>query len=438
MNPQVKNYAIVTAAYWSFMLTDGALRMLTLLYFHHLGYSAVTLAFLFLFYEFFGIVTNLFGGWLAHRFGLKSTLISGLILQVGAIFMLSMLSESWQVMYAIPYVMAAQALSGIAKDLTKMSSKTAIKYLIPTDKPTDEPTDDSISAENTQRQKLFKWVAILTGSKNAIKGAGFFVGGFLLATLGFQQALWSMAGLIALVLIGSLALLSGDIGQAKVKSKLKGVLDQNPAIKILSAARVFLFGARDIWFVVAIPIFLTTAFEWDYSTVGAFMAVWVIVYGFVQAIAPALFHFREKGHAPTGRTATKLALLLFGSMLAIVICFLLQLELKLTITIGLYVFGAIFAINSSVHSFLVLDYADGDKAAVNVGFYYMANAAGRLVGTLLSGTLYHVGTLMAAKENATGAASNAAYGGVSYCLMGAALFLLLSTVICTRLPKSAI
>jgi len=402
----LRNYAIVTGAYWSFMLTDGALRMLTLLYFHGLGYSPVTLAFLFLFYEFFGIVTNLFGGWLAHRSGLKTTLVVGLGLQVVALFLLSMMQVDWGAMVAVPFVMAVQALSGIAKDLTKMSSKTAVKFLVPKD----------------QSASLFKWVSVLTGSKNAIKGGGFFVGGWLLQVFGFQQALWVLAGVIVLAFIGARFFLPREIGKAKSTSpsnKLSAIFEQSREIKILSAARVFLFGARDIWFVVAVPIFLTTAFDWSFSEVGGFMAVWVMLYGGVQSVAPALLKKRNQGKAPGGKMARELTVSLCVCMAVIAGLFYVGVALEWVVVVGLYLFGALFALNSSVHSFLVLDYADDDKAAVNVGFYYMANAGGRLLGTLLSGLLFQV-------------------GGVGICLIGSAVFLLVSSLISWKLPQQRV
>ncbi len=399
MNP-LRSYIIVTLSYWLFMLTDGALRMLVLLYFHQLGYEALTLAFLFLLYEFFGIVTNLFGGWLGSRCGLKITLVLGLVLQVFAMMMLSFMSESWAPVIAIPFVMAAQALSGIAKDLTKMSSKTAIKFLIPAD----------------QQQSLFKWVSLLTGSKNAIKGIGFFFGGFLLQLIGFQYALWSMSCLIGLAFICAALLLPTEIGQAKTKNKLASLFTQGRNINILSSARVFLFGARDIWFVVGLPIFLESVFAWSFTEIGVFMALWVIAYGVVQSLCPLLIRLRTRGVAPDGRIALELSVLLLLSMATMCALYLLGVNPEYAIVIGLYIFGAIFALNSSVHSFLILDYADGDKAAINVGYYYMANAAGRLIGTLLSGLLYQ-------------------YGGLEACLIGSVSFLLVTMLISMGLPK---
>lgn len=400
MTNALKNYITVTAAYWGFMLTDGALRMLVLLYFHDKGYSPIKLAFLFLLYEFFGIVTNLFGGWLANRFGLKTTLIYGLLLQVGAMLMLSGLDTSWPELMALCYVMGAQALSGIAKDLTKMSSKTAIKFLIPKD----------------QGSQLFKWIAILTGSKNAIKGLGFFVGGFLLQHVGFIHTLWAMAIGISLLLIYSYISLPKEIGKAKTKNKLSSIFSQSCEINYLSSARVFLFGARDVWFVVGIPIFLHGVMGWSSSEVGSFMAIWVIAYGFVQASSPKLLkRFSDHAH-PNAKTALQLVSVLTLITGAISLGLLLKIESTWLILGGLYIFGAAFAFNSSVHSFLIIDYAHDDRAAINVGFYYMANAAGRLLGTLMSGLLYH-------------------FQGLPACLIGSTLFLIACTYFTAKLNK---
>lgn len=401
MTSAVRNYAIVTGAYWSFMLTDGALRMLVLLYFHELGYTPVQLAFLFLLYEFFGIVTNLVGGWLANRFGLKMTLVSGLSLQAGALFILSYMNPEWDKSFAVPFVMGVQALSGIAKDLTKMSSKTAIKFLVPED----------------QGTKLFKWVAILTGSKNAIKGAGFFVGGALLQTIGFKSSLMAMGASLIVIFLLSMFLLPREIGQASSKNKLKSIFSQSRNINILSSARVFLFGARDIWFVVAVPVFMTTSLGWNFSQVGGFMAVWVIIYGAVQAYSPIIIKKRTKGEKPDGKIALELAVVLTIVMTALTILLNSGWHPQLSVIIGLYFFGAVFAVNSSVHSFLIIDYADGDKAAINVGFYYMANALGRLVGTLLSGILFQA-------------------GGVISCLVGSVIFLIITSAMSIYLPKN--
>jgi MFS family permease len=359
----LRNYVLVTASYWGFTLTDGALRMLVLLHFHKLGYTPVNLAFLFLLYEFFGILTNLFGGWIGSRFGLRLTLFAGLAIQVVALLMLSFVNNAWVAWLSVAYVMAAQALSGIAKDLTKMSSKSAIKLLVP------EGNDSA----------LFKWVAILTGSKNALKGLGFLVGGVLLGWLGFAGALWAMAGALGLVLAGSMLSLKQDMGKSKAKVKFKQLFSKSPEINMLSLARFFLFGSRDVWFVVGLPVFLYDALGWSFTGVGGFMAAWVIGYGFVQAAA-------AKGAQVWGFI---LALVSAGIAIA------LEFNFHPTVAVlgGLALFAVAFAVNSSIHSYLILAYTDSDKVALNVGFYYMANACGRLVGTLLSGVMYLVAGL---------------------------------------------
>ncbi|ERP31382.1 organoarsenical effux MFS transporter ArsJ [Chitinivibrio alkaliphilus] len=397
----IKSYAVVTGAYWSFMLTDGAIRMLILLYFHRLGYSPVTLAFLFLLYEFFGMLTNLFGGWFGQKYGLKAPLIWGLSIQPVALIGLSFLNHDWPAAVAIPFVMTMQSLSGIAKDLTKMSSKTAIKYLIPQQK----------------NALLFKWVAVLTGSKNAVKGAGFFVGGFLLQYFGFSNALIILALLILVSLGGSLLFLPPRIGAPAQPKPFQGLFRQQKNIKILSAARVFLFAARDIWFVVAIPIYFSRTLGWTHSQVGTFMAVWVIIYGGVQAGAPALLGRKTK-RAPGKTTTMTISCILTAVMGAITLLFHTVPHPEIIIIAGLFLFGAAFAVNSSVHSYLVLAFAHGDTAATNVGFYYMANAGGRLTGTFLSGILFQ-------------------WGGVSAALAGSTVFLIITTAITGILPDSS-
>ncbi len=374
----LRNYALVTGAYWGFTLTDGALRMLVLLHFHDLGYSAVQIAFLFLLYEFFGVVTNLVGGWIGSHLGLKVTLFAGLALQVIALGALGLLDPHWTPFFSVCYVMGLQALSGIAKDLTKMSSKSAIKVLVPSD------------ADSA----LFKWVAILTGSKNALKGAGFFLGGLLLATVGFRGALWLMAAGLLLVLLATLFSLPREIGMAKKKTKFSAIFSKSRDINLLSAARLFLFGSRDIWFVVGLPVFLSASLNWSHTEVGGFLALWVIGYGGVQALAPKLLKSSLRGGTPRGGTASVGAFALAGLTVLLAIGVALELPPWLTVVAGLALFGLIFAVNSSVHSYLILAYTEADQAALNVGFYYMANAAGRLVGTLLSGIVFQMAGLV--------------------------------------------
>lgn len=376
---KLRNYSLVTAVYWGFTLTDGALRMLVLLHFHKLGYSPIQLAFLFLFYEFFGIVTNLVGGWVGARLGLAVTLWAGTALQIVALLILVKLDPSWSVTVSTAFVMAAQALSGVAKDLTKMSAKSAIKFLVPGD----------------QQSSLFKWVALLTGSKNALKGVGFFLGGLLLAVMGFNPSLIAMAVGLGVILLGSIVMLPREIGKAKTQKTFAALFAKSRDINVLSAARFFLFGARDIWFVVGVPIFLATSLGWSFTQVGSFLAMWIIGYGIVQSAAPALISRWTAGNAPTGRAAMVLAFALAGSMALIPLGLLSGMNASLTVLVGLSIFGMVFAINSSVHSYLVLAYSHGDEVATNVGFYYMANAGGRLLGTLLSGVVYQLGGLEA-------------------------------------------
>jgi predicted MFS family arabinose efflux permease len=396
----IRNYALVTAAYWAFTLTDGALRMLVLLHFHELGYSPVELAFLFLFYELFGVVTNLVGGFIAAHMGLRVTLLSGLALQVVALGMLSFVDPGWAKLASVAYVMAAQALSGIAKDLTKMSSKSAIKVLVPED----------------QSSTLFKWVAVLTGSKNALKGAGFFLGGLLLGALGFTRSLWAMAAALIVILLGSWLSLPREMGKARGKNKLAQLLSKKREVNLLSAARFFLFGTRDIWFVVGVPVFLSLTMGWSFTRVGSFLALWTIGYGVVQSLAPAVIGHFTGGRAPESRAAQILAFLLAAVMAGAALALSLGASPTPVILGGLGLFGLVFALNSSVHSYLILAYSDGDKVAMNVGFYYMANAGGRLAGTLISGLAFQ-------------------RGGLPGCLWASVVFALLTGAVSLLLPR---
>ena len=365
MTLDLRNYLTVTGGYWAFTLTDGAIRMLVVLYFHQLGYSPFQVAMLFLFYELFGVVTNLVGGWLAARLGLNVTMHIGMVMQIAALAML--MPTAW---LTVPYVMFAQALSGIAKDLNKMSAKASVKTLVP--KGADA--------------KLFKWVAVLTGSKNALKGAGFFLGALLLQAVGFQMALLVLALGLFVVTIMMLLLLPDDLGKSKDKPKFTQVFSNNAAINWLSAARFFLFGARDVWFVVAVPVFMASVLGWSFMQVGTFMAAWVVGYGVVQASAPSLLGMRQ--HAPDARAAQRWAFILVLIPAGIALALGQGWDAGTVLVVGLLVFGAVFAINSALHSYLILAYADHDKVALKVGFYYMANAGGRLAGTVLSGWSY--------------------------------------------------
>jgi MFS family permease len=367
----LRNYALVTGAYWTDTLVDGATRTLVLFYFDRLGYTPLQVASLFVLYEVAGIVTNLVGGFLAARWGLKVTLFMGLAVQIVALAMLGFAPAS---LLVVAYVMASQALSGVAKDLTKMSSKSAVKLVVP---------DGDESA-------LYRWVAVLTGSKNALKGVGFFLGGLLLTITDFQTALLILAGMTLVALVVTARLMHGQLGKPDRAAKFRQMFSNNRAVNVLAAARIFLFAARDVWFVVGLPFFLYSVLGWSFWQVGTLLAVWVIGYGAVQAAAPRLVRRRADGAArePDGRTALSLALVLALCPAAIAIALGAHVNGTATIIVGLIPFGVVFAMNSAVHSYLILAYSDNDKVAMNVGFYYMANAGGRLLGTVLSGVMY--------------------------------------------------
>ena len=372
MSSELRNYLIVTASYWGFTLVDGALRMLVLFHFFKLGYSPFALAFLFMLYEFAGIVSNLVGGWLATRLGIPRMLATGQILQIAGLLMLSALDPQWVAAVSVAWVVAAQGIAGVAKDLTKTASKSAIK------------------AVSTQGNAgLFSLVAWFTGSKNSVKGIGFFFGGLLLEFLGFKLALWLMAALIGLVLVAGLVLLPRQLGKAKASKTVRELFGKSRGVNLLAAARVFLFGARDLWFVVGLPVFLYAA-GWTFIQVGTFLAAWTICYGIVQAFAPRLVTRSTDGlssEVPSARVWS-FALAIIPLALALALATPGVPRTDLVVTIGLALFGLLFAVNSSLHSYLILAYAGSEKAAEDVGFYYAANATGRLAGTLLSGLLY--------------------------------------------------
>ena len=397
MTAALKNYLVVTVGYWAFTITDGAIRMLVVLYFHMLGYSPFEVAMLFLFYEFFGIVTNLVGGWLGSRIGLNLTMHIGMVMQMIALAML-MVPESW---LSVVYVMAAQALSGIAKDLNKMSAKASVKTLLP---------------QHENESKLFRWIAVLTGSKNALKGAGFFIGALLLQTLEFRGALAVLSGSLLLVLIATMLLLPSGLGKSKSKAKFTQVFSKAPAINWLSAARFFLFGARDVWFVVALPVYLYSVFNWSFMQVGSYLALWIIGYGFIQASAPKLLRYSHQGKGPDGNTAKIWAFILALIPAFIAIALSYDVQPQLTLVMGLIIFGAIFAINSAVHSYLIVAWSDKDKVSMNVGFYYMANAGGRLTGTVLSGLIYQT-------------------QGLTGCLWWSSVFVIMAALLSIKLPR---
>ena len=334
---------------------------------------------------------------LAARFGLRFTLRSGTLLQIAALLMLIPVADSWPKALSVVYVMAAQALSGIAKDLNKMSAKGAIKAVLAASQSRSHAsTVNSTAAASTDESddtRLFRWVAILTGSKNALKGVGFFLGGVLLAAFGFNGAVGLMAAGLALALLLSLVL-PADLGRMKSKPGFSSLFSRSEGINVLSLARFFLFGARDVWFVVALPVFLEASLGWRFWEVGAFMGLWVIGYGLVQASTPALRRAWGQDGPPGPRAVSFWAAVLSAIPALIALSLMRQVgHPGLAVVIGLAAFGVVFAINSAIHSAMVLLYSDGEGVSLNVGFYYMANAGGRLLGTLLSGALFLVGGL---------------------------------------------
>jgi len=399
MATSARNYLVVTASYWGFTLVDGALRMLVLLHFFKLGYSPFTLAFLFLLYEFAGIVANLAGGWLATRFGIPRMLMTGQVLQIASLLLLSALDPAWTAIVSIAWVVAAQGIAGLAKDFTKTASKSAIK-----------------ATAGDGAGRLFRWVAWFTGSKNAMKGIGFFLGGLLLDAVGFRPALWLMAGLLLVVLVAGLVLLPRELGKAKASKSMRELFAKSAGVNLLAAARIFLFGARDVWFVVGLPVFLYAS-GWRFVEVGAFLAAWTIAYGGLQAIAPALVPRSADGLSREVPGARLWAGLLLAVPLAIALVLNSPLDLRpdLVVVVGLAIFALPFAVSSSLHSYLILAYAGSEKAAEDVGFYYAANACGRLAGTLLSGLFYQ-------------------WGGIGFCLGGSAVMLLACWIITFLLP----
>lgn len=397
-----RNYAIVTAAYWGFTLTDGALRMLVLLHFYRLGYSPFTLAFLFLLYEAAGVLANLVGGWLATRYGITRMLTVGLVTQIIGFTLLSQLDPGWSAAMSVAWVVLAQGICGVAKDLTKTASKSAIKVT-------------AAEAKEQGASQLFQWVAWFTGSKNAMKGVGFFLGGLLLQALGFQHALWAMAALLALVLVGVVTSLPQMMGKSRASKSAKELFAKNAGINALAAARVVLFGARDVWFVVGVPVFLYSQ-GWTFTMVGGFLAAWTIGYGLVQAMAPQLVKRSPDGLSTEVPAARLWSALLTLVPIALAVAVALQVpQLQWVVVGGLGLFGFAFAVNSSIHSYLILAYAGSEKAAEDVGFYYAANALGRFGGTLLSGLLYQ-------------------WGGLLYALIGSAVMLLICWLVTLTLP----
>lgn len=354
---------LVTLCYCTFMLSDGALRMMVLLHLHDHGQTPFTLALLLLPYEAAGVVTNLLGGWLGGRFGQKPVLLTGLALQVAACLLLAV-DAAW---LTLPYVMATQVLSGIAKDLAKNAAKSYVRVLAPA----------------APAGPLFRLIAGMTGSKNAMKGLGFFAGGALLASAGFRGTNLALAVLLLGMLLVAAHTLPGTAPRAR--PALAAVLVQTAPVHWLALARLFLFGSRDAWFAVALPLFLSAAWGLGSGAVGGVLALCVMGYGAVQAVAPRLVRVRDLGGGTRVAAATTLGLL---APLALTAYALQGAQPNGWVLGGLLLYGGLFAVTSSLHSWLVVAMAGAERTAERVGFYYAANALGRLTGTLASGWLF--------------------------------------------------
>jgi hypothetical protein len=208
------------------------------------------------------------------------------------------------------------------------------------------------------------------------------------------------------------------MGRAKASKTAKELFAKSRGVNLLAAARVFLFGARDVWFVVGLPVFLYAA-GWSFTMVGGFLALWTIGYGLVQAAAPGLVRRSADGLSAEVPAARHWSLALLGATLAIVLLLAAGIgRPDVVVVLGLALFGFVFAVNSSVHSYLVLAYAGSGKAAEDVGFYYAANATGRFAGTLLSGLLFQ-------------------WGGLEACLWGSAAMLAMCWAATLALPRQA-
>lgn len=403
-------YLIIAAAYLLFTITDGALRMLILFFAYTQGFSPLEIAIMFVLYECCGIVTNLLAGVVGSRIGLKYVLLVGLFLQLvsfAGLFGMHFLMQVFENRYFyVTYIALVQALSGIAKDSIKMSGKSLTK----------------LSTKENAHSLLFKLVAFLTGAKNGMKGVGYFLGTLTLNVVGF---LWSLVILAILIVAAfpGIYFLDKELGRSKSKLDFRQIFCKGWNVNFLSAARFFLFGSRDLWFEIALPLFLRGVLKWPYVSVGIFMAVWIIAYGAMQSFTPQIVLKPLKCCFPP----TSKVLIPWNAVLTVlifVIAIALELVFRLTsassneqyygltvvIIIGLIIFALLFAINSAIHSYLILIYTNKDKVAMNVGFYYMANAGGRMIGTLISGIVYN-------------------YIGLAACIWISGAFLVISTIL---------
>lgn len=416
-----------------FTITDGAIRIIVLLYANQIGLSPLDIAVLFTLYELMGVVTNLFGGVFASRFGLKASMFLSLFLQLLGLVLvvlvepifgdlehlamklpsnLTCLASTRTVIEegnmgkraeVIVYITFCQALSGVAKDFMKISCKTIPKLV--TKKDADEESS------------LFKLYSIVTGLKNSFKGFGFIFGALLTNFLGFEIAVYVLVGIVVVIVPAVVWGIDKDAGKAREFPGFNLKIFKKPwNINVLSLARFFLFGSRDVWFEVAAPLFFRNIIGWTEFEVGLFIGGYVIVYGYFQTATAKIYKAKNKDAKKTSwrpsclrgvppvqhiggwAVACAAEILLLG----IVLHFLYQeyigqecaaqygAAIAGVLIVGFYAFGVIFAVNSAIHSYFIGLFSGGDKASMDIGFYYMANAMGRLVGTILSGYVYEV------------------------------------------------
>lgn len=379
----LKPFVVISSSYLLFTITDGGVRTIVLFNAFERDFTAFQVSLMFVLYELAGVVTNFLAGIAGARWGLRSTLLAGLCLQVVGIGMLFGWQKSFTKTEAIIFVTVAQMLSGIAKDLVKLGGKAVTKLVTPEGK----------------EGRLFKMVSMITGLKNSLKGVGMFIGAALVQVTYFG-ALGTMLGIVLLAVPWAVLSLESDLGRMRRENiTLSSIFKKNHNVNFLSAARFFLFASRDAWFEVPLPFYLRSpeGFGWERAAAGAFLGGWVIMYGQVQSWTPQLFSkpLRQfpanKYHATLWVAILLVIPALLGSVMQFSDVFqsgTSQAAKIAIVVVALVAFAVVFAVNSSIHSYLVVKYSEGDKVAMNVGFYYMSNAAGRLIGTLVGGALF--------------------------------------------------
>ncbi|CAM9245362.1 unnamed protein product [Scytosiphon promiscuus] len=419
----MRNLYTAAMSYNGYTVTDGALRLIVLLHAADLGFNAIEIAFMFSAYEVAGVFTNLFGGVAGSKYGLRCTLLTSLTLQIACLAALTQtepilgdLKEatpgSTRYLEATIYITAWQALAGVAKDLMKLTGKATPKL---------------VTKEGAEG-RLFQLVAWLTGMKNALKGFGSFLGALLVAQIGYVDSLWILVGICGIFVPVGIFGMDRGLGVSPGKNiDWKSLFSKGRNVNVLSAARFFLFGSRDVWFEIGLPLFLRVELGWKRELVGLILAGYIVIYGNLQAASTKLYKNADgTSRQPTGAAAYKWAAYCSLAPLITGIATYFthkvaesDLATALVLITGVVAFAAMFAVNSSVHSYLIVSYSNKDKVAMDLGFYYMANAMGRLVGVLVGGFLYHY---------------TSDDFGLSMCLIVACPFLVAAAAIAYRLP----